>query len=731
MKSMVSPVTFPKRLLVGPFLRRRLDHTINFTCFNLMRGKDKLPYMNPLLRAISSVMVQVLSPSDLAKEGNDIAQVAWKKGAPSSQIRTVVQTYTAIARALDALALQQRMKMVQALMERDAMVNIMLKGAGLEGLPNGVTAEGIVDMCLNNRGAGPYDSEIHVVRLTNKMIGLGARAAEALPSAMADEETRISMLSEICTYIRLLELVNRQINDGDRNVPESTTMTPDDMITTTVKNLRTAAASLASVLLAARVTMMQHLMTVLSNPWFSGALTGHTSQQYHQALEEVQRRQYPLSGWTDWRELNEAGILDLDMSGLHWAIPERTDTLNPATVSDYVLYTDITTDVRISEVDPMRLLENVWLALTAADKDARLLHDAQSAGIGIDTISGVTVDLSNPTEQALDELSTISQSSGWPSVSRWDPINPCMPTDKILASSGLSRWEYYTTAKISGFSRLQLDAFPVKVKCSTPARGIPMYRCLEPVFKPWDQLMPYLPPSLDSLAKIWEVDSGELSRSLSLMLGQARPAFMRAIAEALRFVGIVIQKTGDSELPIIPMVGHYYHAMPVTLLRNMETLRPFHSDIVLAKAIEKKADQPGVHMELILRPFNRLPMTADIGTIGRHLAELPPRTTRPTASIIRWIQDDRMAPAYTQKLTVVGWRVAEADLADLIFMQLQKQHEGAEAYYSLYGHDDYAPVIGRQGNSVVSLLADGDPLPYTPAFTAPDPLNVELELDTK
>lgn len=260
---------------------------------------------------------------------------------------------------------------------------------------------------------------------------------------------------------------------------------------------------------------------------------------------------------------------------------------------------------------------------------------------------------------------------GYP-IGPWQPGVELVPVDSYALPTIQGNGPHVPTTAVA--LATAFDAFPrlpVLIRGPVPTRPRP-FVTLRPVFAYPFTRGPVYPATLEGLTDAWRTGALELTSRISALAGPPDSIAMRLLAEALRFVGVVVVRNGDSTgpgIPVMPIGGAWYHARDVGLIVDVATapiplttrtspyfvgLIPF-SDVPSSARLE----------ELTARtPSPRGDETSTLLNIG----ERPADDERPNRSLFVWVTPAAGAPG-TQDLTpdlpIIGWS-PEPELFDVV-----------------------------------------------------------------
>lgn len=727
METVVTTIKLPEAITGHHLYRSRYTLTRQHLVLSLMHSRKDLPLMTPVLRLMA------LALQSLAGETG--AQVAptpdavFKGLAGRAATAKVIDALTRhanvaliAAKAVENLSLQQQLKFVQSMIDRSKLAEQLLISSGAINEQGSfvVTPEMIVELCHNSRSAGPEDSELMAVRVIRCWISacdaivVEATSAESITGILLDGSS-VGPMAAVMLATRILELLYGIVRTCDRSVVDPSNATIPEFARTCIHGLRSIAATLFALPTIGHVTALQRLCALASHPWVKAAIVGRISVAYDQALSAVETRAYELGGWQLWPECHAHDVVDVDFDGMDLAPAPRTQSPDPAAMHDYVLYSELMFAAGFKPDIINTLIEDIWAVMAAADTYAAQTRGAMKQGAGIVMVAGASVEYVPPSRDDVRKLVTLPRSaSGYPIISEFDARSYMLPSNRAYRFLNHNRWQYYTQAALARTAIETIPYVPMFVTDGAQKSGIKIVPQVLPLFHILDEGEVPRPPTVDTLAHLWHTTVEELRRNISALSPNEKNPTLRAWADALRFVGLLcvapVSQTGviGPGRPIVPSVGHYYHADPMLLMAlpagGGEGLEACFLSPVDVGALR------GGDTHLVIYPFAAIPTCARVDVIAGHLQTLPLMVVHDHEAPVRWKMtgSDTDVTIEASAVRVLGWSFPASEVADLVLVPIPAR---SDDYFELQGDDSFRPSHLCPVNAVVTLLPEAEPSP--------------------
>lgn len=213
---------------------------------------------------------------------------------------------------------------------------------------------------------------------------------------------------------------------------------------------------------------------------------------------------------------------------------------------------------------------------------------------------------------------------------------------------------------------------PILIRGEEPQRPRP-FVTMRPVFAFPFTRGPVLPMTIEGLCDGWRTGTLELTSRVTAMAGPPDSIAMRLLAEALRFIGVVVVRNGDATgpgIPVLPIGGTWYHcpdpgqlvepgAEPIGLTTGSSS---YYVGLVPFKNLPSSVRMEDLTLrEPVLKAGESAP-------ILRNVALRPADDERPNRSLFIWMTPPGAqtgAAAIQPDLPIIGWS-PEPNLFDII-----------------------------------------------------------------
>lgn len=225
---------------------------------------------------------------------------------------------------------------------------------------------------------------------------------------------------------------------------------------------------------------------------------------------------------------------------------------------------------------------------------------------------------------------------------------------------------------------------PILIRGEEPQRPRP-FVTMRPVFAFPFTRGPVLPMTIEGLCDGWRTGTLELTSRVTAMAGPPDSIAMRLLAEALRFIGVVVVRNGDATgpgIPVLPIGGTWYHCPDPGQLIDPD-----------AEPIGLTMGSSSYYVGLV--PFKNLPSSVrmedltlrepalkagEAAPILRNVALRPADDERPNRSLFIWMTPPgaQTTGAIQPDLPIIGWS-PEPNLFDIITLLRSPPDAGALA----------------------------------------------------
>lgn len=718
-----------------PLLARRLELTRLKLASCMMGPKTSIPGVSILHKALAVVFTQAFGAEAL-KSGQPID---FKGGSSlSTALNKTSQVFMAVARVIEELNLGQRIKLTRSLTDESAIAAMLMQNAGLSG-SDAPTPAAIIDLIHTAAAPAMYDSQPVMVRLLNRWLSLSTDHLMTVDDGLRFKDPDAALNAAI--LVRLYELWLDTFERPEQIAALDST-NADAFVAGLTAQLRSTAATLACIGLAAADALLKHALVVAEHTWLRATVTGRVKEDYERTLAYVKAHEPDTSGWGDWPEMCDPGLWDSSVISVSAfdddRVPSRMVTLPPA-ISSYLFYSEQLTPVPLLENLAVSFKDQLWSWVSTCEMTSLVVKQALRQHTGTLALrAGARVMVDIPSIDAVRQLHCYSDGPGYPAVTKFDLFNPGPRSTAMLyewegaviedgTKIVFDRFAYYTLARVTSAIAGNLAYQPVLVG-EKPAGGHgPYFPPLVPVFDPWDTVnVPSLGMSKTQLLQHWGVAKRDLERLIATLpvapTSFARSPIVRGIAEALRFVGVVARASttedaGARTEVVRPFTEHYYHMTAEGYSSKLSdaSLRAEAASIFGLSSngdaeVSTSTGQIGAPIVLgalsdksllVFVPFKSLPRSADVTLMSTNLAQIDHFRVADSDAIVRW----RVPVSFKQTgiVPIRGWQPASTLPGDIVAIPLSDAVVD-RAYIEISSYDDTRPQYACRPNSILSVL---------------------------
>jgi hypothetical protein len=466
-------------------------------------------------------------------------------------------------------------------------------------------------------------------------------------------------------------------------------------------------------------TASEHAERWLSHPWVMNATHALNAELVASAIMEYRDRGMAFLAFGPWPEL-VSGPFDVDIIGIELPTVKAPMTKEPPDAGDnhQPLADDLSVITLVSHDAVSKWLDRFRAYVTGAEQTFQAakasLGDLQPSYTIVPPGAGEPI---TPSELG---VVGISKAAGYPLYSALDPTRIWSAAPRAERALGMHQWNMQTAA---GVFEAMSEASPyvpvVVIGGAAPlASNDPV---IIPIVRNLTEHGLFGEPALDVLCRLWDVTPQQLRYRISTMLASAESYGVRALAHALRFVGMtyLVQAkdvvpsnavtNGDQQdlvswinvkkgapVQVPPFERHYYHST------SDEGSALSDTAFILGSAQGEGAAKGTWH--LVLRPFTHIPTTALLSDMPIKLGVIPYGKEQSKCSAVRWISQDMLRSA--DKMGIIGWAAADAHVWDIILLPVG---ESGNRITTVLGLSDAQPTWVRPFNAIVSLAPRGLP----------------------
>jgi len=330
------------------------------------------------------------------------------------------------------------------------------------------------------------------------------------------------------------------------------------------------------------------------------------------------------------------------------------------------------------------------------------------------------LDLPDPVQRTATFFGIPEVLTGYP-IGPWQPGVSLVHVDSYALPTIQGIGPHVPTTAVALEEAFRMyERLPILIKGAEPLRPRP-FATMRPVFAFPFTRGPVLPMTMEGLCDGWRTGTLELTSRVTAMAGPPDSIAMRLLAEALRFIGVVIVRNGDDTgpgIPVLPIGGTWYHCPDPGQLIDAEVIpirlttesSPYYVGLVPFKDLPSS-----VRMEdLTMRVSDPKPGTTPI---LRNISLRPADDERPNRSLFIW-----MTPAggssvgigdLRPDLPIIGWS-PEPDLFDIVTLLRSPPDagplSGAVTRFTLSPVPWAEAPLGHRYNAVVKPDAAEAPL---------------------
>lgn len=577
------------------------------------------------------------------------ASVAASTAPDSSTVTSIVlslgSSFGAIAEAFDSWQRMDRMRLNRGVVSQDAAA-AAFAALSTQGQAS-ISVQELLEL-LTYVGAtqAPRGNQAATVKVLEDVLWL-----LNLCSTLTGDIVQVAVCK--LTIIHLAELAHWASSQYTPAVNPGVVQTPGETVGKTIADLKKISTWITGSVVAASSTISLHLDSWLKEAPVRKILIDQallSAEQYH---EVVATRLPSPQPFTPVPVLRQAGLYDCNITGtgaLLAIVPDAGATATPNGKADLMhpLGTDekppMVFDAMLAAASVARLATAVSLAMQAATIREEM-GDASATPIP-------SFNASWP-EDSESMIQGVDFAPGYPLLVTTDP--------RIRVAQGVTsalrlisrRSDRVLRGKIA-----ELDTeVPLVVRGARDAAMMMSVPPLMPVIGRVQDADRSYSPLPASLHQLWSVPTSSIQELWAHFIDATSTSDvgLRALAEVLRFVGVLSITEGAESEMVLPRSGHWYHG----LVHTSEVL----GDVVQLMVADPKAAKP---RSLTFRPFTVIPSTARLSGMASNVVPFS-GSVRALSSLpmFRWISS---ATSEATESAITGWRVAQEDELDLVLL---------------------------------------------------------------
>jgi hypothetical protein len=476
-----------------------------------------------------------------------------------------------------------------------------------------------------------------------------------------------------------------------------------------VQNLRSAASTLIGVAMSAVMDQFDAVSSWVQHPWFLSSIRidAELADELARALNQHAARGLPSISRPAWYESNASnGTLDTTLTQALSALKPKAPLteLTPAIIAvPEPLYVDITPVSRVTSGLARSWTTMLW-KLSSELGRLQVRRDA-TVSANADPVPFTTVDAGLSRSTQLFQGLQPAYKDQIPTVTDQDQYVTWVGPTKRLAQLDVNPWEQHTTASLADAVGRDI-MMPVEIYSSAPTSVPPTLAVAAPVTQFAEHLTGGAPRSTATLASMWNISVTELTKMMLGCLKDIGGMQVRGIAEALRFVGVLVVLNPKNQIvqAIRPLSGFVYNVFPDDWnfvgndFKAITTLALTEMQYVQYNGEEKQ-------LQLALLAFDKIPQTANFSRCVDDLA------------IVLSAEEANLLPLVTQKAPddkidleagalpdVLGWRKADPSLTLVMLAHAKPFNEDMQLIIG--SNDDRGPAWIRRRNAIVTISDD-------------------------
>jgi hypothetical protein len=713
-------------LIIADSQQVRLDLTSMLLAHELLRPKEQLPVLSMPLRALGILLGRqpTAVPPDTTKEGHPVVP------SPEQPPATLFTRSMWLAQAFRSAA--ELLRLEAAIDQRDLASKISRGGlttltfaqeTGLvEAVSRGVLTEHDLNVILTYAriGDGPHESQRRAVEILSTLARttIELKRPERVIADHANLYDDYDFILDRAVLIRLMEFGRQLI--ARPAVPSAVVADdPKGSITQRVETLLELASIFGAIPLAATVPLLDHALEFLLHPWVRMTSKGRLSDEIARIAEQHAARKLSLPGTAPWPELTGARFVDAAVAGSWPKLPPKPTTILSIAAPAWgqPLAADLSTAVLISEEFVTVLAGLLWrleeTTAAAADLYRRAAGERASslsvlpATVSVDLLTGPFITIPSVSVSIPATVPSIQRACWHANTDTWR-----------LLHSPLARWHNYTHEYVLDDLRDTPDTqyVPTIVEQTDDPIALKNLHMLLPFIDIFDAPGIPAPMTRDSLLNLWGITGVELEALLAQLSGGTNSFMAHALADRLRFIGVLAFAVNGVRDFISPMDGSWYHTrshLPFTKM-DENTRIELGSRANVRLRSEKMGDGT-----FFLYPFSHIPTSACVNTLPEHIRSVALQDEVYHKPIVVW----EVAPqeAVRPALKIAGWRVHPTGVADLV---LNNTLPSTTGFHPVYVHSDPRdgshghPLYTHRYNAIVSISDPSSPSPSLPTIAA-------------
>jgi hypothetical protein len=658
------PIDYSRTIGFYRISRYNLECAIVETTVSLLASRLSYPTITAQMRALGILNTKLLK---LAKDS---------VGAPKAEdiLRVCVLSgkgLAALASAFTHWAVNSRTKIGEGWASREiaaAATTEVVRAIDPDFMPD----REILDFVMYAvPGTGPERSEREAVAIAYQLTRFAFLFSGSNETGPAAAAVRILLVD-------LLGWVRHALAEKTSAPQVLTAGRVDEALAARISTLRDMAGFTLGMNLSATQQVTRHFLRWLKDPWIKSISYGKQADKFDRMIISFEERTPSPGPFTSLSSLNVTDAYDMEiieLDSLVALIPQPTVAL-PRAYSMYrkPLSVDMRFPLRIEEEGLAKWLDAGWRMVRLTQEAATLFTIP-----GVESLPTINVTDRFPAFRGEGGIAGIDTVTGIPIITPSDPSVNWPTSDWALFGLDFDPNCFHTRQFIVEHIAAH-PLIPVRLSGATPESYLEEAPSIQPVLKALDEARTLLPMELASIAMMWGMTLPRLVKQYSFLPNDPSLVTWRAIAEALRFIGVLTV----NEQIVEPFSRHWYHGIRFNKLCFAQPFTFINTEVM------DNGNRIG-GVVAVFHPFKAIPTSARLSAMPDKLATVLTERDNSGLPLLQWIDTSEVGPSNVE---IVGWMNGEGT----IDVFLVESVPIAPRPFFLTAATDVGPMGGRFSN---------------------------------
>jgi len=689
--------SFPKNLTIGTYARQRAEILSQALAHFMTRRVSDFSTFTPRIQVLQILLDRAPQNNLTGGDGSKTTRLFYR-------VCALADYFNRVASAMELVAASDQLKAVAAFYDPSIIpaAAISAFGAGAGGIADLLSPAQLTLMLTHGMiDAGSKSSQNDTIATGRTLMGTTYKWAGEGNSALPAESVLDNLVAmRLCEFF-----IHHGTNVRSTEQSEVLAIERKEYIPRRTNLLRTLARELAAVAIGPAAIYVGEITKAMNEPWVRSAITGRTADALTRALVEFSTRNIDAAVRPAWSDITAPDRWDADMLGLSALfsdvpLPSVDAPIGPADLV-HPLSRDLAYPVEFTHENAELWLELLYSMTGHVEEQySRLILSEHATSIGFPAIG---FDHATPSAEGAPVL---LPQDGYPIIAP-DADYTFWPSPATSPGSlGITQYIPVTYAGMREQIRTHFPRTPAFIHGLQEPSEFAGYAPIMPALGKIHEAVPRFPLTRENIHIMWGMSEQEFSNSLRVAGSRPSTLSLRAMADALRFIGVLAVGKGDHFSVVPTFDRRYYHASEIasSILGPSITLATYPVD--------------GGEASVVLKPFLGVPQSARLELLGSNVQWLDIAEYRPYKRAAAWAAS--RADKFEPSLPITGIIAADPKLTDIVTVP----STGTGHELVLTGDKD-RPIGRRYHNAVLLLDSVGGFSEYA-AATAPA-LRVLLE----